>query len=170
MSELFHKVMSHIDITGIAAITANDVLGVGGELAIQDSRDLSLFKRLTMGKILVMGRKTVDSLPRKLLGRVVICLTGDRSYQSKKADYVVHSLDELAVFLVENSVSEIWVAGGASVYSLFEGYYNQLYITHFNESVPEDNAIKLDTGILVGYSKRSKVAGWKAGMLVKYEF
>lgn len=120
------------------------------------------------GKVLVMGRKTVDSLPRKLLGRVVVCLTTDRNYSSSKCDYIVNSLDELAIFCVEYTMRELFICGGGQVYSLFKGYYDRFYLTHYRAEA--EGQTVFDMGIVKDYTvSYSRKAVWKKGGTIKYE-
>ncbi|AHX01132.1 hypothetical protein M316_0067 [Nitrincola phage 1M3-16] len=62
------------------------IIGVNGDLLKHDPEDLKFFREKTMGKKVIMGRTTVESLPRKLDGRHVICLTRQEDYQNDKCD------------------------------------------------------------------------------------
>jgi dihydrofolate reductase len=101
-------------ITLVLARATNGVIGNKGGLPWRLSEDMKRFKELTLGKPVVMGRKTWDSLPRKPLpGRRNIVITRNADFQVEGAD-VVLSLDG-AIAAAENA-AEIMIIGGAEIY------------------------------------------------------
>jgi dihydrofolate reductase len=99
----------------------NGILGVNDGLPVRSSADLKLFKQLTLGEVIVMGRKTLESLPRKLEGRYVVCLTRDKGYTHPYADAVFNDpIDIIMAF--ENTTKRLIIAGGAEIYNLFKDH------------------------------------------------
>jgi dihydrofolate reductase len=98
------------------------------------SADLKRFKRLTMGKPMIMGRKTFDSLPGLLPGRRHIVLTRQRGWSAKGAE-VAHSLDEA---LALAGPGDITVIGGADIFELFMPLATRLEITEIFENTGGD--------------------------------
>lgn len=111
------------------------VIAIDGELPVHLSEDLKFFKSFTMDKTLVMGRKTVESLPFKLAGRTVICLTTDEEFDHEFADLVVNSKQELIDCAEELELEEIIIAGGGEVYDLFLQDCNRVVKTRINHTM-----------------------------------
>jgi dihydrofolate reductase len=102
-------------VTLIVARAVNGVIGRGGKLPWHISEDLKRFKRLTLGTVMIMGRRTFDSLPGVLPGRRHIVLTRDRNWQVAGAE-VVHSVEDALTLAGDEPVS---VIGGAEIFDLF---------------------------------------------------
>ena len=98
----------------IVAVAANGVIGADGRLPWHIPADLKRFKALTMGKPMVMGRKTFESLPGLLPGRRHIVLTRDTGWSAPGAD-VVHDLDAALALAGSGAVA---VIGGAEIFAL----------------------------------------------------
>jgi len=116
-------------ISIIAAVSENGVIGVNGNLPWHISEDLRYFKRTTMGKPVIMGRKTFETLKKPLSGRTNIVLTRQEDYQHEGC-VVVHSMDD--AIQVEQDAGEIMVAGGAAVYRAALPLANRMYITRIH--------------------------------------
>ncbi|KTT72468.1 dihydrofolate reductase [Sphingomonas endophytica] len=114
----------------------NGVIGVDGRLPWQLPADLKRFKALTMGKPLVMGRKTFESFPAPLPGRRHIVLTRDRDWAAPGAE-AAHEPGE-ALALAGNG--EVAVIGGAEVFALFLDRADRIELTEVHVS-PEGDAI-----------------------------
>ena len=99
----------------IYARAENGVIGKGGGLPWHLPADLKRFKALTMGKAMIMGRKTFDSFPAPLPGRRHVVLTRDRGWQAHGAE-VVHSVAGAIAAAGDGPVA---VIGGAEIYCLF---------------------------------------------------
>ena len=100
-----------MSVTLILASARNGVIGRHGAIPWHISDDLRRFKALTMGKTIVMGRKTWDSLPRKPLpGRENVVVTRDAGWRADGAQ-VAHSMDDAL-----SSGGDICVIGGAEIY------------------------------------------------------
>ena len=103
-------------ISIIVATSANGIIGRGGELPWHLSDDLKRFKQLTLGKPIVMGRKTFESIGRALPGRQNIVLTQQSEFVADDCD-VVSSVD--AAIAMAGDAGEIMVIGGSETYELF---------------------------------------------------
>ncbi|MBB1488251.1 dihydrofolate reductase [Oceanospirillum sediminis] len=137
--------VTHFEIeTPIALIWAmaeNRVIGIDNKLPWYLPKDLQFFKRCTMGKPVIMGRKTHESIGRPLPGRTNIIVTRDTGYQAEGCR-VVHSLAE-AFELADQSclidgAEEIIVMGGAEIYQQALPYASKLYITRVHADVEGD--------------------------------
>ena len=113
----------------------NRVIGRGGALPWHISSDLKNFKKITMGKPILMGRKTHDSIGKPLPGRENIILTNNKKYSAEGCT-VKNTLDE--VYSYCEAQLELVVMGGAILYSQTLGKADKLYITEVNASVNGD--------------------------------
>ncbi len=116
----------------IAAVARNGVIGSGGALPWRLSSDLKHFKAATLGKALVMGRKTFQSVGGALPGRTFVVVTRDRAFKAEGVS-VARGVDE-ALALAEAAASaagadEIVVAGGGEIYAQTIGRASRLHIT-----------------------------------------
>lgn len=113
----------------IAAVGKNNELGKDNRLIWHLPADLKFFKEKTMGKNIVMGRKTFESLPKILPNRHHIVIT--RGNIDNPEVEVYHSIDD---FLKNyNYKDETYVIGGASIYSSLIDYANSMYLTEIND-------------------------------------
>ncbi len=105
-------------------------IGTGGKLLVTVPADQRRFRDLTLGKTVVYGRKTLESLPDKapLPGRENIILSRNKAFSVEGAT-VCHSQEELFSLLRERYSEHIWVAGGESVYKLLVPYCEKAYVT-----------------------------------------
>jgi dihydrofolate reductase len=119
----------------IAALARNRVIGRDNRLPWHLPADLRFFKQTTMGKPLLMGRRTWESIGRPLPGRRMIVLSRDPDYQAP-GGAVARSLDEA----VERAgaVPEIMVIGGATLYRQTLPRAERLYLTRVDMDVPGD--------------------------------
>ena len=99
------------EIVGIAAVARNGVIGSGNDIPWRIAEDWQRFKRLTMGQVLIMGRKTYDSIGRPLPGRTTFVITRDRMWRGDGVR-VVPALDEAFQQAVLLDPEMIFVAGG----------------------------------------------------------
>jgi dihydrofolate reductase len=124
-------------ITLIVARAANGVIGRDGKLPWHISEDLKRFKRLTTGTVMIMGRRTFDSLPGLLPGRRHIVLTRDRSWQADGAE-VVHSVEDALALAGDGPVS---VIGGAEIFDLFMPVATRIELTEVLADIQGDTAM-----------------------------
>ena len=123
------------NITMIAAVGKNLELGKDNQLIWRFKEDMRFFKEQTMGKPIVMGHKTLDSLPKLLPGRKHIVLT-TKSLEVDPAILVVHSIDELLEKVKE--YPEVMIIGGASIYKQMLDYSDKLVLTEIDATAPCD--------------------------------
>lgn len=121
-------------ITLIVARAQNGVIGRDGMLPWHLPADLKRFKALTMGSVMVMGRKTFESLPGLLPGRRHVVLTRDRDWKAEGAE-AVYSLNEALRAAAGDRVS---VIGGADIFAAFLPLADVVELTEVLEDVPGD--------------------------------
>ncbi len=119
----------------IAAMASNRVIGNHGKIPWHLPADFRWFKQNTLGQIVVMGRKTFESIGRPLPGRQTIVLS--RTLPQSSAVPVASSVEALLP-MVEDDPREIWVAGGAEVYTLLLPHCSDLFMTHVKQEVSGD--------------------------------
>ena len=129
---------------GPVARASNGVIGAGGGLPWKLKSDLAIFRRVTMGKPVIMGRRTWDSLPRKPLpGRTNIVLSRDGSFEPHGA-VVCEDFSEAVQIgreqAVEDGVDEVCVIGGAEVFALALPRAHRLYVTEV-EAEPQGDVM-----------------------------
>lgn len=100
----------------IVAAAENDVIGRDGDLPWHLPSDLAYFKRATMGKPIIMGRKTHESIGRPLPGRANIVVTRQADYEADGC-VVAHSLEEALQSAATHGAAEAVVIGGAELYA-----------------------------------------------------
>lgn len=125
----------------IVAMATNRVIGRDGDLPWRISADLKHFKATTMGKPIVMGRRTFASIGRALPGRANIVITRDQDFAADGVD-VAHDVDgALAVArrrAAEAKADEIMIIGGAAIYEAFLPLADRLYLTEVHEPIDGD--------------------------------
>ncbi len=110
----------------IVAVAENGVIGRRGDLPWKLSADLRRFRQLTMGRPIIMGRKTYDSIGRALPGRTMIVVTRQQGYPAADA-LLAASFDE-ALELAKHS-NEVFVIGGADLFRLALPHADRIYQT-----------------------------------------
>lgn len=100
----------------VAALARNGVIGKDGQLPWHLPADLKAFKAATMGKPVVMGRKTWDSIGKALPGRLNLVISRDRQLKLTTAT-LCHSLDEALAAAAEQGFAEVMIIGGAAIYA-----------------------------------------------------
>lgn len=123
-------------IVMVLARAENGVIGRDGALPWHIPADLKRFKALTMGKPMVMGRKTFESFPAPLPGRRHIVLTRDPAWAAAGAE-VAHDVEGAIALAGEGEVA---VIGGAEVFALFEGRADRIELTEVH-AVPAGDAV-----------------------------
>lgn len=117
------------NITLIAAIGKNRELGKNNNLIWHLKEDMKFFRSETMGKPIVMGVKTFESLPKMLPGRKHIVLTTKKRDLPEEVQ-IVHSIDEL--LKIAEEYEEVMIIGGASVYAQMIDYSDKLVLTEID--------------------------------------
>lgn len=124
-------------VTLVVAASGNNVIGHRGRLPWRLPDDLRRFRELTMGKPIVMGRKTHDSIGRPLPGRRNIVVTGNRGLAIDGCD-VVNSPDEALALATEEGASEVMVIGGESIYRAFLTHTGRIHMTRVHATIEGD--------------------------------
>jgi len=122
-------------ISIIVAASMNNVIGAQGNLPWRLSDDLKRFKSITMGKPIVMGRKTYESIGKPLPGRQNIVITRQADFRAEGCG-VVSSSDEAVS--ATGDAEEIMIIGGSQVYELFLPAVGRLYLTRVHADIEGD--------------------------------
>lgn len=127
---------------GPIARARNGVIGRGGALPWRLKSDLAIFRAITMGKPVIMGRKTWDSLPKKpLVGRTNIVLSRDGSFEPAGALVCEDFSEAVAIAreqAEEDGAREVCVIGGASLFELALPKARRIYLTEVEADVEGD--------------------------------
>lgn len=129
--------MNHPEITLILARAANGVIGANGKMPWHLPADLRRFKQLTMGRPMIMGRKTFESLPAVLEGRRHIVLTRDPDWQDEGAE----PAPSVEAALRHANAPQVMVIGGAEIYALFLPLADRIELTEVTLEPAGDAAI-----------------------------
>ncbi|MGB0907985.1 MAG: dihydrofolate reductase [Maricaulaceae bacterium] len=128
-------------LSAIVAKSRNGVIGIDGDLPWKLSSDLKFFKATTLGKPVLMGRKTWESLPFPLPGRANLVLTRNAGYKAPKAQVFtdVHAMIGQGYEIAgETGVDEIMLIGGAMLYASLMKYCQRLYVTEVDALIEGD--------------------------------
>lgn len=153
-------------ISLIAAVSANGVIGRDGDMPWKLSTDLKRFKALTMNRPLVMGRKTFISVgERPLPGRPHFIVSRDAGYRPEGVT-MVSSLDEAIRLALdkaaETGVGEIFIAGGGEIYAQAMRFADTLHITHIDATIEGDTRFPvIDTAQFRKVEEQHQPAGEK---------
>lgn len=123
----------------IAAVDANWAIGYKNELLVKIPNDQKWFQKITTGKVVVMGRKTMETFPNgmPLKNRTNIVLTSDRALRVKDAE-LVYGIEELLEKLKQYNTKDVYVIGGESVYEELLPYCDTAYITKIDYTYQAD--------------------------------
>lgn len=125
-----------MSVTILAAVARNGVIGTGGQLPWKLSADLQRVKRLTMGHVLVMGRRTYESIGRPLPGRSTVVVTRQRDWAATGVE--VATSVEQALRRAAAMDDDVFVFGGADIYAQALAYADRMEITHVHASPDGD--------------------------------
>ena len=123
----------------IAAVDKNWAIGKNNQLLVRIPADQKFFRETTTGKVVVMGRKTLESFPNglPLKNRTNIVLTKDKNYKVKDA-IVLHSMDELMVELEKYDSDDIYIIGGEKIYAQLVDQCDVAHITKIDYEYAAD--------------------------------
>ena len=123
----------------IVAVDDNWAIGMQNKLLVSIPADMKFFRETTMGKVVVMGRKTLESFPggQPLKKRTNIVLTRDKQYQVKDA-IVVNTVEELLEELKKYDEKDIYVIGGETVYRQQLPYCKVAHVTKVHHTYEAD--------------------------------
>lgn len=127
-------------------------IGNGNKLLVSIPSDMKFFRQTTTGKVVVMGRKTLESFPngQPLKNRTNIVLTENPDYRVKDA-VIVHSKEELLKTLEQYDTEDIYIIGGESIYRMMLPYCDTVLVTKI------DRAFQADTF----FPDLDKMEGWE---------
>ena len=129
----------------IVAMAKNRTIGLDGAMPWHIPEDLKFCKRVTMGRPVIMGRKTYQSIGAALPGRTNIVVTRDKDFEAADAD-VVHGLDQALtkakaveeLWRPDGGGEEIFVIGGADIYAQALPEAQRIYMTEVHQELPGD--------------------------------
>lgn len=124
-------------ISMIAAASENDVIGKNNELIWHMPADFKYFKEKTKGHIIIMGRKTFESIGVPLKFRTNVVITSMEDYRPDGVE-VFQSLDKALDWSSKQNDDEVFIIGGASVYKQSLDIANRIYLTRIHESFEGD--------------------------------
>lgn len=142
----------------IVAVDKNWAIGLNNNLLVSIPADMKFFRETTTGKVVVMGRKTLESFPggQALKRRTNIVLTRDENYKAKDV-IVVHTVDALLEELKNYDDEEIYVIGGESIYRQLLPYCNVAHVTKIDHAYEADtyfpNLDEMDDWEITGVSE-----------------
>lgn len=133
--------LSNPKLSLIVAKSLNGVIGLNGNLPWRLSSDLKFFKSTTLGKPVLMGRVTWESLPFPLPGRPNLVLTNNKNYLAEGAE-VFNSADKMIArgyeLAGQMNVDEVMLIGGAKLYASQMKYCDRLYVSEVNATIEGD--------------------------------
>ncbi|MCM1261831.1 MAG: dihydrofolate reductase [Butyrivibrio sp.] len=123
----------------IVAVDENWAIGNKGSLLVSIPNDHKMFRKETMGKVVVLGRKTLETFPQgmPLEGRTNIILSANPDYKVKGAD-IVHNIDELLEELKQYKTEDVYIIGGESVYRMMLPYCDIVHVTKIEHNYEAD--------------------------------
>ena len=161
-------------ISIIAAVGKNREIGLNNDLIWKISEDLQNFKKITMGKHLVLGRKTYQSIGKALVGRKVIVLTSDPYFKAPGCK-VATSIDEAIFYAKQAGEDELMICGGAKVYKDFLPKADKMYLSRVDFEGEADTFFPdfnrdewlLDKDVFYPEKKDSNTPSWTFEVLIK---
>lgn len=124
-------------ISLIAAVAENGVIGREGGLPWRIPEDLKFFKATTLGKPVIMGRKTYISIGKPLPGRLNIVLTRDRTWHAQGVS-TTHDLDRALRIAQDSGADEAMIIGGADIYEMALPMADRIYLTRIEREFEGD--------------------------------
>jgi len=146
-----------MEVVFVVAVAENGVIGQGNAIPWRLKSDMQRFKRLTIGKPVVMGRKTFQSLPKPLVGRTNIVLTRDTAFEANGAlvtTSFAHAYDAARGDALRRFATEIVVIGGAEVYNQWMPHADRLEITEVHKRI--DGEVRFEPD-LSGFEESARV-------------
>ena len=124
-----------MQISIVVAASANNVIGVNGQLPWRLPEDLQHFKQITMGKPMIMGRTTFESIGRALPGRQSIVLSRQTGFEAEGCDVVTTVEDAIKA---AGDAEEVMIIGGGEIYRQFLPQADRIYLTRVQAEVDGD--------------------------------
>ena len=131
-------------ISMICSVGRNYELGKDNKLIWHIPKDMKFFKEMTMGHVVVMGRKTYESLPGDLPGRKMVVLSSSKKIENVT---VVSSIEEI-LDKYKDSSEEVFIIGGNTLYKEFIKYADKMYLTEIDDECNDADTYfpKFDNG------------------------
>ncbi|VAW18023.1 Dihydrofolate reductase [hydrothermal vent metagenome] len=133
--------MGEIKISMIAAVARNGVIGANGKMAWYIPSDFAHFKRITMGKPMIMGRKQFESVGRALPGRTNIVVSRQKNYQPEGVVVIndfAAAIDHARSIALADGAKEVMIIGGGQIYRLGMALADRLYLSHVELDIAGD--------------------------------
>nr|AEI30215.1 dihydrofolate reductase [uncultured bacterium] len=127
-------------VSFIVAVSDNNAIGRKNTLPWHLPEDLKFFKRTTIGKPVIMGRKTYESLGRPLPGRLNIVLTSNPDFKVADGVLVYSNINEAVERLQQEKCDEGFIIGGGQVFKETMNVADRMYITRVHTTVPDADA------------------------------
>lgn len=127
-------------MNAIVAVDQNWGIGSKNKLLVSIPNDQKFFREETIGKVIVLGRKTMETFPggKPLIKRINIILSTDKNYKVKDA-IVVNSIEELLEELKKYKSEDVYIAGGDSIYRQMLPYCDTVHVTKIDHSYEADS-------------------------------
>jgi dihydrofolate reductase len=125
--------------TIVVAKAANHAIGRDNDLLWRLPDDFKFFKQTTLDHIVILGRKTFDSLPGLLPRRTFVIITRQKDYQAPEGHHVAHSLEEALVWCQTQEQKEVFIIGGGMIYkeSIEKDLVDKMLITEVNTTIQD---------------------------------
>jgi dihydrofolate reductase len=127
-----------VSVTIVVAVARNGVIGADGGLPWHLPDELRLFKETTLGHVLVMGRRTYESIGRPLPGRTTVVVTRDRDWSPGAGEVIVAYGIEEALERAAAIDEEVFVVGGGELYAAALPHTDRLLLTHVDHEPDGD--------------------------------
>ncbi len=124
----------------IVAVSDNNAIGINNTLPWYLPEDLKFFKRTTMGKPVIMGRKTFQSLGQALPGRLNIVLSGDRHLALPEGVLLIDNINAAIERLQNENTEEGFIIGGGKVFETTMSLVDRMYITRVHATIADADA------------------------------
>ncbi len=159
--------MARVPLAIVVAVSRNGVIGRDGDMPWKLSTDLKRFKAMTLGKPMIVGRKTLDSYGGKPLpGRPHVVVTRDMTRQIEGvqiAGSLREAIDKAQAIALDIGADEIGILGGGQIYRQAIDVADVLYITHVEADIPDGDTVfpDIDSEIFEKVSEEAVPAGEK---------
>lgn len=152
----------------IVAYDSKNAIGSNNQIPWRLKNDMKFFKSMTQNNVVVMGRKTYESIGKALPNRINIVLSRDKKYTLSDA-IVMHSKQEVDCYCENITDSrEVFIIGGAEIYNLFRDDYHTVYVTKVDTEVENPDAF-FDVTIHLDFEK-TKLSRFEKSKDDQYDF
>lgn len=127
-------------LSAIVALSENNAIGKNNQLPWHLPDDLKFFKKTTMGKPVLMGRKTFESMGKPLPGRLNIVVSHQENLQLPEGVFLYNNLQQALLFLQDQPVEEAFIIGGGRIFSETINDIDRLYLTRVHTFIEDASA------------------------------